>query len=66
MGAAQADLVDRLGAGLRATAWTDDGLIEGIEVEGADWIVGVQWHPEMTAVDDPEQQALFDAFVAQL
>ena len=58
--------VDRLGDGLRATAWTDDGLVEGVEAEGAGWVVGVQWHPEMTAAEDPEQQALFDAFVAQL
>ena len=27
-------------------------------------MVGVQWHPEDTAADDPDQQRLFDAFVA--
>jgi gamma-glutamyl-gamma-aminobutyrate hydrolase PuuD len=25
----------------------------------------VQWHPERTAVEDPAQQRLFDAFVEQ-
>jgi gamma-glutamyl-gamma-aminobutyrate hydrolase PuuD len=28
-------------------------------------VVGVQWHPEDSAEDDPEQQALFDRFVAE-
>jgi putative glutamine amidotransferase len=58
--------IDRLGDGLVATAWSDDGLVEGIEAEGGEaWVVGVQWHPEMTAADDPCQQALFDGFAVQ-
>jgi putative glutamine amidotransferase len=28
--------------------------------------VAVQWHPEATAADDPSQQALFDAFAAEV
>lgn len=37
--------VDRLGDGLRAVAWAEDGTIEAIEmVDGL--VVGVQWHPE--------------------
>lgn len=56
--------VDELGAGLVATAWTDDGLVEGLELEDpAGFFVAVQWHPEMTALTDPAQQALFDALV---
>ena len=43
----------------------DDGTVEAVELPGARWIVGVQWHPEDTAADDPVQQALFDALVAQ-
>jgi putative glutamine amidotransferase len=57
--------VDRLGAGLRITARAPDGIIEGIELDGDAWIVGVQWHPEDTAGGDPVQQALFDALVAE-
>jgi GMP synthase-like glutamine amidotransferase len=53
--------IDRLGPGLLATAWTSDDLVEGIE-RGRGWMVGVQWHPELTAGDDPAQQALFDEF----
>ena len=49
-----------------ATAWSDDGLVEGVEPEpDGPWVMGVQWHPEMTAADEPAQQALFDGFVAQ-
>ena len=58
--------VDRLGDGLVATAWTADGLVEGVELSGPAWVVGVQWHPEMSAADDPAQQSLFDAFVDRL
>lgn len=52
--------VERLGRGLVATAWSADGLVEAIEREGDGWMLGVQWHPEDTAGDDPAQQALFD------
>ncbi|HEY1335730.1 MAG TPA: gamma-glutamyl-gamma-aminobutyrate hydrolase family protein [Myxococcaceae bacterium] len=55
--------VDRVGDGLRPTAWSEDGLVEGLEREGDTWFVGVQWHPEDTAATDPRQQALFDTFV---
>jgi putative glutamine amidotransferase len=63
--------VDRIGDGLRATGWSDDGLVEAIELEPetdpedrpyeAGWMLGVQWHPEDTAPSDPAQQSLFDA-----
>jgi len=47
-----------------ATAWTDDGILEGYELADG-WVVSVQWHPEATAADDPVQQRLFDAFVSR-
>jgi putative glutamine amidotransferase len=53
-----------LGAGLTAVGWTEDGLVEAVEHEEA-WVVGVQWHPEHTAADDPAQQGLFDALADQ-
>jgi putative glutamine amidotransferase len=36
-----------LGSDVRAIAHADDGTIEAIEVEGADHVLGVQWHPEL-------------------
>jgi len=57
--------VDALGRGLRVTARSADGCIEAIElVSPHRFALAVQWHPEMTAEHDPEQQALFDALVA--
>ncbi|MGH9050631.1 MAG: gamma-glutamyl-gamma-aminobutyrate hydrolase family protein [Acidimicrobiia bacterium] len=55
--------VDAIGDTLRAVAWADDGVIEGIELDDDAWVVGVQWHPEDTAGTDPTQQRLFDVFV---
>jgi len=54
--------VDRLGRGLRSVAWSADGVIEGIEDPGCDFLVGVQWHSE-TLVHMPEQAALFKGLV---
>ncbi|MBT3341892.1 MAG: gamma-glutamyl-gamma-aminobutyrate hydrolase family protein [Gemmatimonadetes bacterium] len=57
--------VDRLGEGLQVNAHAPDGTIEGLELP-ADrhrWMLAVQWHPELTAADDPAQQALFMGFV---
>jgi putative glutamine amidotransferase len=56
--------IDRVGAGLVAVAWSEDGLVEAVERDEG-WMVGVQWHPEVTAHSDPAQQALFDAVVAE-
>jgi putative glutamine amidotransferase len=50
--------VDRLGGGLRAVAWADDGVVEAVEGCGETFVLGVQWHAEML-VDDPAQLALF-------
>jgi putative glutamine amidotransferase len=63
--------VEQVGKGLRASGWSEDGLVEAIELEPdgdaedrpyeAGWMLGVQWHPEDTADRDPAQQALFGA-----
>ena len=60
--------IDRLADGLAVVALSGDGLIEAVEPADPDapWLVAVQWHPEMTAADDPFQQALFDGFVAEV
>jgi putative glutamine amidotransferase len=55
--------IDRVADGMVVTGLADDGTIEATEaVDG--WVVSVQWHPEDDAHHRPEQQGLFDAFVA--
>jgi putative glutamine amidotransferase len=53
-----------LGRGLRAVAWAPDGIVEGVEHATADFVVGVQWHPEELAGHDPAARRLFQAVVA--
>jgi putative glutamine amidotransferase len=55
--------LDVLGEGIRPVAWDDHGLVEAVELEGASWIVGVQWHPEDTTGVEHAQQHLFDELV---
>jgi putative glutamine amidotransferase len=56
--------IDRLGAGLVAVGWAEDGLLEAVEMRDG-WILGLQWHAEATAAADPTQQAVFDALVRE-
>lgn len=53
--------IDRLGDELRAVAWAQDGTVEGIELPGEIFAVGVQWHPEVDGVD----RRLFEALVGE-
>lgn len=55
--------IDTVGEGLRVTARAGDGVIEGVERDASRWLVAVQWHPEDSAAEDPQQQALFDELV---
>lgn len=52
--------LDRLGEGLRAVAWSDDGVVEAVEHESLPFVVGVQSHPEESA-----DRRLFTALVEQ-
>ncbi len=38
--------VDKLGKGLISSAFSEDGIIEGIESSYHNYCIGVQWHPE--------------------
>jgi putative glutamine amidotransferase len=50
--------VRRLGTGLLAVAWAEDQIVEGIELQGHRFGVGVQWHPERDG-----DARIFDAFI---
>jgi putative glutamine amidotransferase len=54
--------IDRLGASLRASAVSPDGLVEAIEDDSMKFWIGVQWHAE--GLRDPPHPQLFQAFVA--
>lgn len=56
--------VAKVGTNLRATAWASDGVIECIEDVRKDrFVVGVQWHPEITFATDELSREIFEAFV---
>ena len=50
----------RLGRGLRAAAWADDGTLEALEDPSRPFVLGVLWHPE-----EGEDFALFEALVEE-
>jgi gamma-glutamyl-gamma-aminobutyrate hydrolase PuuD len=50
--------VDRVGEGLVASAWSDDGTVEALEDPALPFLIAVQWHPEMG--DNP---SLFEGLV---
>lgn len=56
--------IRRPAPGLQVVAHAPDGTIEAVELPSHPWLVAVQWHPELTAVEDVTQQRLFDALVA--
>ncbi|MCF3131244.1 gamma-glutamyl-gamma-aminobutyrate hydrolase family protein [Streptomyces olivochromogenes] len=53
--------IDKLGAGLVATAWSDDGIIEGAEAAdpSAPFLAGLQAHGEL----GEDTVGLFEAFI---
>ena len=53
--------VQDVGAGLRVTARSGDGIIQAIELDDVAFGVAVQWHPEEDAAEDAR---LFEGLVA--
>ena len=57
--------VGELGDGVRSVATGPGPVSEAIEADtpgGEGWILGIQWHPELT-LDDPTQQRIFELLV---
>jgi len=55
--------IDRLAPGLRVEAVAPDGTIEAVSIDGAPgFALGVQWHPEWRANENPAYAAIFQAF----
>lgn len=55
--------VGRLGNGLIATAWSEDGLVEAVEMADRSFVLALQWHPERIWTDTPIHLKVFDRFV---
>ena len=60
--------VDRLGQGLKATAWSEGGIVEAMEHETLP-IISVQFHPERMSYEKRRADAvdgrfLFEEFIA--
>ncbi len=56
--------IETIGDNLIATAWTADGLVEGVEDSRPDrFALAVQWHPELGWENDPLSQSLFGRFI---
>lgn len=54
-----------MGKGIRAVAWTEDGIIEAIELPAHPFALGVQSHPEsLEASAEPTWRHMFASFVA--
>jgi len=48
--------------GFRVTAVTRDGIVEAIEEPSRDFVLGVQWHPELLVKEDKQWVKLFARF----
>ncbi len=58
--------IDRPAPRLRVEAVAPDGQIEAVSLPEARFVVGVQWHPEYKALENPFSAALFSAFARAL
>lgn len=55
--------IREVGGDLRAVARSSDGLIEGIEIPGHRFVIGIQCHPEELIKTEPWASRLFEHFV---
>lgn len=51
--------------GFVVSAKAKDGVIEGIEKLGEDFVVGVQWHPEMMSVKHENMRVIFKELIKE-
>lgn len=57
--------VHQVGEGLVATAHSPDGLVEAIEQPGQNFVVGVQWHPELMVDTVPPQLGIYRSLIGR-
>jgi gamma-glutamyl-gamma-aminobutyrate hydrolase PuuD len=57
--AAHHQAISRIGSGLLTVAWTQDQVVEAVELQGHRFGLGLQWHPE-----EGDDLRIFEALVA--
>lgn len=62
----QAVVAETLAPALIPTAFSPEGLIEGVESREHRWAVGVQWHPELPETEHADFRARFRPLFAAL
>lgn len=55
--------IKEVAKGFIASAVSKDGIVEAIEHEGEEFIIGVQWHPEMMATENKNMLSIFTKLV---
>lgn len=55
--------VERVAPGYNVSATAPDSIVEAIELPGAGFVLGVQWHPEGLVPGDAAAMSLFRSFV---
>lgn len=56
--------IAKVGNNLKSTAWAKDGVIECIEDTRDDrFVLGVQWHPELSWKTDALSRNIFESFI---
>ena len=55
-----------VGSNLEAIAWASDGIIEAVQDSRPDrFVLGVQWHPELSWQTDELSRSIFEMFVSK-
>lgn len=56
--------LDEVSPQLEILAWAPDGVVEAVQLKDADhFVLGVQWHPELTFEQDRFSRAIFQKFL---
>lgn len=58
--------VGKVGKGLRIIATSPDGIVEGVEDPTFPLWLGVQWHPERLAANEPDHQKIFELLIERV
>lgn len=53
--------VDKVGDGLRMSAQTQDQIVEAVESTNEEYVLGIQWHPELE--DGRSSDQIFKSFI---